>query len=65
MTNFINNYLGKDGVDWFFPRNDNYFSVIMEMAKKDYELLPAADIVIFLESMNQPGEIFIVIEIVI
>jgi len=40
------NYIGKDGLDWFLPRYDAYYTIVEAMAKKDYECLPEADIVI-------------------
>lgn len=43
----LNNYLGKDGLDWFFPRDDNYYPVVKAMAEYDYRYLPLADIVVF------------------
>ncbi len=52
------NYIGKEGLDWFLPRDDSYFEVIMSMAKKDYQLLPNADIVIFFKVAEQRWETF-------
>lgn len=40
------NYIGKDGLDWFLPRDDSYYSIVEAMAKKDYESLPEADLII-------------------
>lgn len=43
----LTKYLGKEGLDWFFPRGDAYYSVAQQMAQLDYQYLPSADIVIF------------------
>lgn len=40
------NYIGEDGLDWFLPRDDAYYTIVEAMAKKDYERLPEADAVI-------------------
>ena len=42
-------YLGKKGLDWFYPANDQYFDVLRRLAEMDYYVLPEADIVIFLK----------------
>lgn len=40
-------YLGADGLDWFLPKNDEYYPIIKAMAEKDYSYLPNADIIVF------------------
>lgn len=47
------NYLGKDGLDWFLPRNDPYFSIVKSMAEQDYISLPNADVIIFFRVSEQ------------
>lgn len=44
----MHHYLGKRGLDWFYPKEDPYFNLAAELAKMDYELLPMADIIVFL-----------------
>lgn len=41
------NYIGKSGLDWFLPRNDQYFDLVFKMAELDYSTLPNADVIIF------------------
>lgn len=48
----LHNYLGKDGLDWFFPRTDPYYPVVEKMAEYDYKYLPFADLVIFFRIQN-------------
>lgn len=41
------NYLGRDGLDWFFPRNDPYYPALIKLAECDYKYLPCADLIVF------------------
>ncbi len=43
----FNLYFDKKGIEWFYDRDDNYFEEMTAISKKDYELLPDADILIF------------------
>lgn len=47
--NLIALYIKEDCFSWLIPMSDPYFEIVLEMAKKDYELLPTADVLIFLK----------------
>ncbi len=42
-------YIGKPGMEWLISPSDPYFDVAVAMAKKDWEQLPTADVIIFFE----------------
>ena len=42
----IYKYIGAEGLEWFLPKNDEYYDIVNKMAKRDYEKLPNADIVL-------------------
>lgn len=41
-------YIENDGMEWLLPKNDFYRDEIIAIAKKDYEYLPDADVVVML-----------------
>lgn len=38
--------LGADGMDWFLSPGDPYFDLYKEIAERDWELLPTADVIV-------------------
>ena len=42
-------YIGKPGMEWLITPSDPYFDVAAAMAKKDWEMLPNVDVIIFFE----------------
>ncbi len=44
----IRHYLGKPAFNWLMPRDDPYFDAATAMVKADWELLPKADVLVFL-----------------
>lgn len=42
-------YMAEPGMKWLFSANDPYFEEMYQIAKKDYDMLPDADILIFYE----------------
>lgn len=47
------NYLGQNGLDWFYPKNDKYYSILQQLAEYDYNYLPFADLIVFF-SIDRP-----------
>ncbi len=42
-------WLGKKGMEWLIPPNDDYFSVAMDLARLDKTCLPKPDVLIIFE----------------
>lgn len=42
-------YIGKPGMEWLISPSDPYFDVAVAMARRDWEMLPNADVIIFFE----------------
>jgi thymidylate kinase len=42
-------YIGKPGMEWLIRPNDPYFDIMVAIAKKDWEYLPTADLLIFFD----------------
>ena len=42
-------YIGKPGMEWLINPSDPYFDVTVAMAKKDWDQLPNADVIVFFE----------------
>lgn len=41
--------VGQAGMNWLIEKDDPYYSLVMDMAMKDWELLPKPDLMIFFE----------------
>ncbi len=39
-------YLGLPGMEWLIPKEDPYFASYLQLAEKDYELLPRPDLLV-------------------
>lgn len=40
-------YHNKPGLEWLFSKTDDYYDEMVKISKKDYEILPDADVIIF------------------
>jgi hypothetical protein len=43
----LNDYIGKPGMEWLISPSDPYFDLMVEVAKKDWDQLPTADVIVF------------------
>ena len=42
-------YIGKPGMEWLINPSDPYYDIMVAIAKKDWEQLPTADVIVFFE----------------
>lgn len=45
----LSQYIGKPGMEWLISPSDPYYDVTLAVAKKDWEQLPIADVIIFFD----------------
>jgi hypothetical protein len=51
-------YIGKPGMEWLINPSDPYFDIAVAMAKRDWDELPNADVIVFFETSLELWEEF-------
>lgn len=52
-------YYNKQGLEWLITKEDFYYSDMINIAKKDYQILPDIDVLVFFKQSKENWEKFI------